>query len=129
MKIAQIGNQFIPCIGGVEKVMETICEKSKYENSVITLNKCKESNKKLKKEEKIGKTEIYRMNYLDLKYYKIAPQILKKIKNFDLVCVHGIGFFSDYLIATKFIHNKPVVVITHGGIFHTKNINFLKKIY
>src|SRR3989344_7788636 len=129
MKILHVSNQFLPCIGGIEKIIKSLCDFSKNKNSVICLNKCKGSKKKLKKKEKIGKTEVNRLSFFDLNYYKIAPQILWKINNFDLICIHGLGFFSDYLIATKIIHNKPVLLVTHGGIFHTKKNNLLKQIY
>lgn len=62
-------------------------------------------------------------------FYKIAFGILKEIKKADAVHVQNIGFLSDFAILTKFLHKKPVVVSTHGGISHTKERRFLKGIY
>jgi len=132
MKIAMVTNNFYPCIGGVEKVVQDMGEKlSKrgHEISVLCLNKCANSGEKLPEKGRRGSINIERMPYLDLKYYKIALSVLNKVKEADVIHVHGVGFFSDFLIATKLLHKKPVVVSTHGGIFHTKKIALLKKIY
>ncbi len=132
MKIVMIANNFYPCIGGVEKVVfdssKKLIEKG-HKVKVICLNKCANSKEKLKENENLEGIEIERIPYFDLKYYKFAMGVLSKIKDSDIVHVHGIGFFSDFLIATKFFHKKKIVVSTHGGIFHTKKIAIMKKIY
>ena len=66
---------------------------------------------------------------MDAKYYKIAPKALEFIRDADVVHVHGLGFFSDFLAATKWLHGKPLVLNTHGGVFHTESARLWKKIY
>jgi len=132
MKITMVTNNLYPCIGGVERVIECIFKKlieRGHEVKVICLDTCANSKKKLKINEKLGKIKIERIPYFDFKYYKIALGALGKVREADIIHVHGIGFFSDFLIATKFIHKKPVVVSTHGGIFHTKKIALVKNFY
>ena len=132
MKIVQIGNHFYPCIGGIEKITLDISNalaKKGHNVKVISLNKCANSSKELPEKEKLGKINIERIPFLDLKYYKIALGVYEKIKWADVVHVHGIGFFSDFLLFTKWLHKKPIIISTHGGIFHTKDISSLKKIY
>ncbi|MCR4335274.1 MAG: glycosyltransferase family 4 protein [archaeon] len=132
MRITQVVNHYSPCIGGMERVVEDISNiltEHGHEVKVICLDKCANSKKKLFAKEKIGKIFVERIPFLDLKYYKIGFGVLGKIKDADIVHVHGIGFFSDFLLLTKWIHKKPVVVSTHGGIFHTPSLGLVKKIY
>lgn len=132
MKVLHVCNHFSPCMGGVERIVSDIAELQSakgHEVKVVCLNKCAYSHETLKEKEKFGKIRIERLPFLDLKYYKITFGVLGKVKGFDVVHVHGVGFFSDFLIATKFLHHVPVVVSTHGGIFHTHSIGLLKKIY
>ena len=132
MKIVQISNHFYPCIGGVERIALDTSEgliRKGHSLKVISLNRCANSGKKLKEKEKFRNILIERIPFIDFKYYKIAPGIFEKVKWADIIHVHGIGFFSDFLILTKALHKKPIIISTHGGIFHTKNISFLKVIY
>lgn len=72
---------------------------------------------------------IRRIPFFGSNRYPIAPQVLRHLAAADVVHVHGIDFFFDFLSATRFIHSKPLVVSTHGGFFHTEFASRLKKIY
>jgi len=47
----------------------------------------------------------------------------------DVIHVHGIDFFFDYLAATRWMHRRPLVASTHGGFFHTRFAARLKKLF
>jgi alpha-1,3-mannosyltransferase len=51
------------------------------------------------------------------------------LRDADLVHVHGVDFFCDYLAATAPLHRKPMVLTTHGGFFHTSFARRLKTAY
>lgn len=132
MRIIQAANHFYPCIGGIEKVVMELSKglmKEGHEVRVIALNKCAYSENELPEKETIEGIVVERIPFLNLKYYKIAASVLGKIRDCDAVHVHGTGFFSDFLLLTKPLHKKPVIISTHGGIFHTKSIMPLKWIY
>ena len=61
--------------------------------------------------------------------YPIAPSVLRHIKDADLVHVHAIDFFFDYLAWTKPLHGRTLVVSTHGGFFHTPYAARLKRVW
>ncbi len=132
MKILHITHHFYPCIGGIETFVKDLCLNLKnqgVESEVLCLDHCHGSKEKLSKTSEYEGIKITRIGFLNLKYYKPTFFSLSMLKEFDAIHVHNIGFFSDYILSTKFIHKKPVIVSTHGGIWHTKNISFLKKIY
>ncbi len=104
-------------------------KKKGIQTEVVCLNKCSGSKKKLKKTETIHGIKVTRIPFIDLKMYKIALKVSEHLKDFDLIHVHGIGFFSDYIISKRNEHKKPVVISTHGGIFHTNKKSLLKKFY
>jgi len=132
MRILHVSHRFAPCIGGVETHVMQLCEQliaRGKETAVVCLNKCPNSNERLPAAEKISGIKVRRIGFLDLGLYKIAPGVLRELKGFDVVHVHGMGFFSDFLAITKFLHGKRIVLSTHGGIFHTGGAGLLKKIY
>ncbi len=134
MKALQVSHHYAPCIGGIEKYIQDMCsalKKNNVETEVLCLDRCPDSIEMLKEEETIKGIRVRRVPFLDAKYYKIAPSLLGEVRksDADLLHVHQVGFLTDYLCLTKPIHKKPIVVSTHGGIFHTKNISGLKKIY
>jgi alpha-1,3-mannosyltransferase len=132
MKILHVYNHFYPCVGGIERYIEDLSLeliKRGHKSDVCCLNRCPNSRKKLPSKEEYKGITIYRIPFIDLKYYKIAPSVIKIAKKYDIVHIHGIGFFTDYFCLTKFFHNKPIVVSTVGGVFHTKKLIFFKKLY
>lgn len=132
MRITMVTHHFWPCVGGVEKVVLDTAEKlveRGHEVKVVCLNKCAYSQQELRTSDKTGEITVHRIPFFDLKYYKVATKVLDEIKDAEIVHVHGVGFFSDFLLLTRPIHRKPVIVSTHGGIFHTADISPIKKIY
>ncbi|MEK6958089.1 MAG: glycosyltransferase family 4 protein [archaeon] len=131
MRILHAVNSFYPCTGGLESAVRLQCEeliRLGHTCDVVTLEECP-NGKKLGQEEKLGKIMVFRVPFTDLRYYKIAPSALDFVKGYDIIHVDGTGFFSDFLVLTKQLHKKPVVVSTYGGVFHTKNIFALKQFY
>ena len=72
---------------------------------------------------------VRRLGWRGSSRYPIAPAVLRHLRDADLVHVHGIDFFFDYLALTRRLHRKPLVVSTHGGFFHTSALRRLKQAY
>ncbi len=129
-KILHYTNSYYPFHGGIEIVIENLCKelnKKDFQNDILTLNSV--YGKKLPKKGKHNSSNIYRIPFIDFKYYKFSKIPFDLIKKYDIIHLHSLGFLSDVLLATKPIHKKKIVLSTHGGIFHTKNVQTLKKIY
>ena len=134
MKVLHVSHHFAPCVGGVESYMQNAVKhlmKNGVECGVVCLNKCSKKKGVLPKNEIIDGVKVRRVAFVDLKYYKVAFGTFREIMNAkaDLLHIHGVGFLSDWLKLTQFIHKTPIIISSHGGIFHTKKLSLLKKIY
>ncbi|MDD5163414.1 MAG: glycosyltransferase family 4 protein [Candidatus ainarchaeum sp.] len=131
MKIVHVSHHFAPCTGGIETVVMQLCRQMqpRQECRVACLNKCPKAGQKLPARETINGIEVTRVPFIDFGFYKFAPGIARKLGNADIIHVHGLNFFSDFLAITAFLHRKPMVLSTHGGVFHTGKKSVFKKIY
>ena len=107
--------------------------KKGFQVEVACLNRNPGKSERLPEEEVIDGVKVKRLPFLDLKYYKFAPGILSQVrrKDIDLVHIHNLGFWTDCILLAKLLglHDKRVVVSSNGGVFHTSNLGWLKKVY
>jgi len=134
IKIFHVCPNFYPVRGGIESfVLESSRElvKKGYDITVVTSNSVPNTEKELAANEKLDGITIRRFPFKKFSRYNTSIEALKFIltSDFDILHVHGIGFFSDAMPLVKFKNNKKVVLSTHGGIFHTKTMMPLKNIY
>ncbi len=132
MKVLHITNHFWPSTGGVEKFILDLCRESMKTGitcEVLCLNRPHHSKEILPPFGEIEGIKITRIPFVNLTYYKPALLPLEKLKEADVLHVHGVGALLDFVVATKILHKKPIVVSTHGGIFHTKALSLVKKAY
>jgi len=135
MKILHVCNHFHPCIGGIEKYVYDLCRNLQvlgHQSDVCCLNKCAYGKDSLPRCERHDDINIFRVPFLanrTFRWYNFAPSIINFFKDYDIIHVHSLGFLADYTIITKFIHKKPIILNTHGGMFHTRYIQPLKDIY
>jgi len=132
MKIIHVTPGFYPTMGGIQKYVEDLCLnliRLGHQSDVITYERHTITGEKLKKHEKYNGINIYRISSFGTRLYPMAPGVLKKIRGYDIVHIHGLGFFCDILSMTKAFHGKRLIISTHGGIFHTNKSSPAKKLY
>ena len=134
MKIVHLVRQFHPGIGGMENYVEQLAVRQAeagHQVRVATLNRIFDDPAKrvLRKRESWRGVDIARFPFSGSRRYPIAPNVLKALTGADIVHVHGVDFFVDYMAATKAIHRKALVLTTHGGFFHTGFARGLKQVY
>ena len=61
--------------------------------------------------------------------YPLAPSVLRHVKGADIVHVHAVDFFFDFLALTRPMHGRRMIATTHGGFFHTGAFRSVKKLW
>ena len=134
MRILQVARQFYPKVGGIESCVLNLSRgltSHGHTVEVVTLNRDLRTRRLIQGPPAIDSIPIYRIPYIGSSRYPIAPAWLGFIEDFDVIHIHAIDFFVDSAAASRFVgfHQKPIVVTTHGGIFHTKAWARLKDFY
>jgi alpha-1,3-mannosyltransferase len=134
IKVAHLVRQYYPSVGGMEDVVQNIArhqmEHHQHVPTIVTLNRLfRNSTEILPAEDVVNGVRVVRLPYSGSSRYPLAPDVLRHVRDADVIHVHGVDFFYDYLALTKMIHRKPLVASTHGGFFHTAFASKLKRIY
>lgn len=134
IKVTHVVRQYLPSIGGMEEVVRNIAMhqvRKGYQNiRIVTLNRLfRNAKEQLPAREIIDGIEVIRLPYYGSSRYPICPGILPQLSGADVVHVHGVDFFYDFLAATKWIHRRPLILSTHGGFFHTQFASRAKQTY
>jgi alpha-1,3-mannosyltransferase len=131
--VVHVVRQFWPNRGGLEDVVLNLCRQglaAGYRIRVVTLNSLfSDPDLKLADHETHEGVEIVRIPWRGSSRYPVAPSVLKHIGDADLVHVHAIDFFFDFLALTRLAHGKRMIVTTHGGFFHTRKFAAIKSIW
>jgi len=132
MQVLQISRQFFPSTGGIENVMyglSQVLQGKGYCSDIVTLRSIFSTGEKADAESLIDGLKVRRLAHIGSNRYPIAPGVLSFVFPYDILHIHAIDFFTDFLSFTRPLHRKPIVVNTHGGIFHTRWLLLFKKIY
>lgn len=132
MKILQLTRQFLPSEGGIESVVEGLggaLQQKGHTVGVVTLRSLFASGATAPARSVEAGLTVRRMRHWGPRRYPVAPAALAEIRGYDLVHIHAIDFFVDYLSLLRLLHRIPLVVSTHGGIFHTQWANRFKQMY
>jgi alpha-1,3-mannosyltransferase len=131
--ITQVVRQFLPNRGGVE---ETVLHLSLnlvrlgWDVRIVTLDRLfRALGTRLPATETVAGVPVIRIPFRGSTRYPIAPKVLYYLGGSDIVHVHCIDFFYDFLALTKPLHRKKLIVTTHGGFFHTDFAARLKDAY
>jgi alpha-1,3-mannosyltransferase len=134
MRILQVARQFYPKVGGIESCVLNLSRglvARGHHVEVVTLDRDIRNRRRLESPREIDSIRIHRIPYFGPRRYPVAPSWLRLIDGFDVIHIHAIDFFVDSAALTRSlgIHRKPIVVTTHGGIFHTTAWRRIKNVY
>lgn len=132
MHVLHVTRQYLPGVGGMEDYVRCLAREQKAQHSVgvLTLNRIfGEPDRVLAEHEDMDGVDVRRISYSGSERYPFAPSVLQNLRSADVVHVHGVDFFADFLAATTMVHRKPLILSTHGGFFHTSFAAKLKRLY
>jgi alpha-1,3-mannosyltransferase len=132
MKILQLTRQFLPAVGGIESVVEGLSvalKRNGHTVQVATLRLLFSSGRMAPRESIEAGLHVHRMRHWGPRRYPVAPAALSAIRGYDVVHIHAIDFFVDFLSLLRLFHRTPLVVSTHGGFFHTQRFRAFKQMY
>jgi len=126
--------QYLPSVGGMEEVVRNLAHQQAlqgaYTPSVLTLNRVfRATDTALPAHESLDGIAVRRLAYAGSERYPLCPQVALALRGADLVHVHGIEFFFDYLALLRPLLGKPLIASTHGGFFHSGYARRLKAVY
>jgi alpha-1,3-mannosyltransferase len=131
--VTHLVRQFLPNRGGVEDTVLNLglgLVQLGWDVRIVTLNRLfRAPETQLPDREEISGLQVIRIPFRGSTRYPLAPHALRHIASSDLVHVHSIEFFYDYLALTKPWHRKRLIATTHGGFFHTDFAARLKRVY
>lgn len=131
--IVHVVRQFYPMIGGLEDFVRNLVRQQSGHFAkvrVVTLDRLFiEPDKLLPAHDVIDGVEVRRIPFRGSPRYPLAPSVLSSLDGADLIHVHAVDFFFDFLAATSLARRTPMVATTHGGFFHTANYRQLKNVW
>lgn len=134
LKVFHVVRQYHPSIGGLEDVVYNIARQQlasgEQQPTIITLDRLfRGQGETLPAYEVREGIPVIRLPYRGSSRYPICWSVLGAIRDADIVHVHGVDFFFDFLAWTRIWHRKPLVACSHGIFFHTPFASGGKKLF
>lgn len=133
MKVLHIVRQFSPAVGGLEASVFSLAHVQRrdlgIDARVLTLNGVFGQPAILKSEDEVEGIPVQRLSWRGSSRYPLALSVLRHLQPADVVHVHAIDFFFDFLALTKPFHHHTMVASTHGGFFHTARQQAVKRLW
>ena len=111
VRVVHVVRQFNPGIGGLENFVFSLAKQQRMEGvnaEVVTLDRLfSKPSTRLLRHDSVEGVPVHRIGFLGSSRYPIAPEVLSCIEPFDIVHVHGVDYFCDFLAATRPLHRKP----------------------
>lgn len=133
MNVVHVVRQFRPSVGGLEDAVISLVRNQRaagVDARVVTLDRIFiDLPRRLPRSGVVDGIPVTRLRWRGSTRYPVAPGVLRAVRGADLIHVHAVDFFFDYLAATWPLHGKPMVATTHGGFFHTDRRARFKRLW
>ena len=130
--VVHICTDYWPNVGGMERFITDLATRQAADGwraSVLCLDRTAQHRRPLPRRDEHCGLPVRRVPYLDWKFYKPTLLPLEVLRGADVLHLHGLGGPSDAAAAASPLHGRPMVLSTHGGVFHTGRLAALKRVY
>ena len=119
LKVTHVVRQYHPSVGGMEDVVQNIArqQQERYGHipHIVTLDRIFRNTKtRLQAQDELHGIAITRLPYYGSSRYPLCPSVLQHVRDADLIHVHGVDFFFDFLAAMRPLHKRPMVASTRA---------------
>lgn len=133
MRILHVVRQYAPAIGGLETFVAMLAQEQRrigHDVRVVTLDRVFDGDgARLPASEVVEGVPVERVRWRGSHRYPLAPAVLRRTGDADLIHVHGVDSLLDMLAASRLLHRKPILLSTHGGFFHTGSAQRFKRLF
>jgi alpha-1,3-mannosyltransferase len=133
LRVLHVTRQFVPSVGGIQNVVAALAREQHsrgHQVSVATLARSQRDGAPLgPPTELLDGIHVTRLRHWGPRQYSIAPAVGRLLRGQDLIHVHSMDFFCDYLACLRAWHRVPMVLTTHGLYFHSGDQLGLKRLY
>jgi alpha-1,3-mannosyltransferase len=132
VKILHVTTDYLPGTGGLERFVHDLARHSRaagLDASVLAMNRIAGRAGPLPAVETIDGVPVTRVGCIDLHFYRPTRLPVELLADADVIHVHGLGAHVDFVAMTRGRHRRPIVLSTHGGIFHTDRLALIKAVY
>jgi len=131
--VVHIVRQFSPSVGGLETSVLNLARSQReilgIDARVVTLDRVFGGTETLRAEDNVSGVPVRRLRWRGSQRYPLAPSVLRHLQSADVIHVHAIDFFFDFLAVTRPFHGCAMIASTHGGFFHSPQLSILKRIW
>jgi alpha-1,3-mannosyltransferase len=128
LKVLHVTPTFHPEVGGIETMIDELTDHLRLYHTDSEIAHISVSHKRLRDETISGK-RIYRIPLFGSRLLGLAPHLRNIVRGFDLIHVHDPHLMAITANVILFARAQPVVLSTHGGYHHTKNLGLWKKLH
>ncbi len=133
LRVLHIVRQLSPSVGGLEDSVLSIArvERDRFgiDARIVTLDRVFGRPERLAASDAVDGVPVTRLPWTGSTRYPLAPSVLRHLAGADLLHVHAIDFFFDFLALTRPLHRKPMIASTHGGFFHSAALARAKRFW
>lgn len=125
LRVLHTVRQYTPVVGGLEVAVATLVEAISDDVSadVVTLNTDFRTRTRIVGNE----SGVRRVSWIGHKRFPLPVWLPSP--TYDVMHLHGIDGFLEVASRLEWLHRTPLVLSSHGGIFHTRDYLWAKHIY